>query len=65
MGTLGNMLKLVAAPVYIPCKIIQKCTQPSSYEYWYHDSGNPTRDDGYDSRIGAAQDNTNNSGEQT
>lgn len=45
MGTLSTLIKIVAAPVYIPYKIAKKCSEPSKYEYWYHDSGNPTCDD--------------------
>ncbi len=43
-----KLLKVGAAPFYIPYKIAEKCSIPAEYEYWHHDSGNPTCDDWYD-----------------
>ncbi len=45
MGLLKTLLKTAAAPIYIPYKVAKKCSKPSQYEHWHHDSGMPTCDD--------------------
>jgi hypothetical protein len=39
-------IKVAAAPIYIPLKIVEKLQQPPQYNYWYHDSGREQEDSG-------------------
>ena len=43
MGLLTDLvkttIKVVAAPIYVPLKILEILQEPSQYNYPYHDSG--------------------------
>ena len=38
-------IKVVAAPIYIPLKVVENLKAPSQYNYWYHDSGRQQESD--------------------
>ena len=54
VGLLKDMVKttvkVVAAPIYVPLKIVEWVQAPNQYEFWYHDSGRKQDDDCSDSR---------------
>lgn len=43
-------VKLAAAPIYVPVKMVEWVQAPNQYEFWYHDSGSRQDDDCPESR---------------
>ena len=57
MGLLRDLVKVVAAPVYIPYKVVKKAkevvddvTGSSNYNHWYHDGGQGEPSDDYEKK---------------
>jgi len=43
-GLVKTGIKIVAAPIYIPYKIVETLQQPPQYNHWIHDSGREQED---------------------